>query len=602
MVGRVRSILAVGILPVALFLIPAELYGAAHIADHVVISEVHYDQWPGDIDNFVELYNPTASAVDLTEWEVVGLDGTPGTEYVTVPLSGSIASEGFFLIGPDSAVYGVVPDVVYAGFNLDDGGVDGDGVKLKNDLGELVDYIAYGGVGNPIVSLEGTPFRDVTFNRAIERKSSTTHVVAFGNGEDTDVNADDWREVLNPKPQSGSSPTEPPMPYQTEIFTIWCFRVGTADATLIVSPSGDSFLFDGGNNGAGGGIIVPFLGTLGIDTLSYMGASHYDADHIGGLDEVILQGIEVENGCYDRGWSYTTATYQSYENAVEGMRHTFFKNQVFDLGAGVSIKCLGLNGNGELSQPYTDPPWTENDLSVALYLTFYGFQFFVAGDLSGVTNYQYQDIETSIAAEIDHPVEVYQVDHHGSQSNSNIALVNALQPAASVFSVGNNDVGLPHEEPMLRLCSAGSHLYFTDWTTDGDPIPPGCGTDVEGHVQIATDGFNFFSVHTDVYSFAVTDVAEADLAPPREGLSVSHWPNPVHEWTDIRLSIATIGQRVRVSVYDVAGRRVETLVDRSLDGGTKTLRWSVGDRPPGVYFYRVEAGDTHATGKMVVVR
>ncbi|MCK4547909.1 MAG: lamin tail domain-containing protein [Candidatus Eisenbacteria sp.] len=599
MSGRPLSVPFAMVLSVALLCLPAQTQAAAHIADHVVISEVFYEMFPTDTDNFVELYNPTVSAVDLTGWSIVGLDGETGTEYVTVPLSGSIASEGFFLIGPDVYVMGVEPDIVFSGFDLQAGDPDGDGVKLNNNLGQLVDYIAYGGAGNPLVSLEGAPFRDVSANRAIERKSSTTHVEAFGNGEDTDVNADDWRERLSGRPQTGSSATEPPMPYQTEILIITCLNVGQADATLIVSPSGGSFLFDGGNNGAGAGKIVPFLGALGIDTLSYMGASHYDADHIGGLDEVIQQGIAVSGGAWDRGWSYTTATYNSYADAVSGFRYTFYKNQVFDLGSGCTIKCLGLNGNGQLGQPYTAPPWAENDLSVALYLSFYAFQFFVAGDLSGYDDVLYEDIETSMAAEIPQPVEVYQVDHHGSWKSSNLALVNALLPQASVFPVGHSAHGMPHGESMARLNAVGSWLYFTDWV-NGDPMPP-ASTDVEDDVQVATDGFNFFSVDTDIYSF-VTDVAEPEIVWPSGGIDVALQPNPVREWTDIRFSVPNPAAPVSVSIYDVAGRRIETQTDDWSGGVSGTLRWSADGHPAGVYFYRIENGDRHRTGKMIVIK
>ncbi len=589
------------LLAAALVGLPAAVYGAAHIADHVVISEVFYDQVFGDTDNFVELYNPTASAVDLTGWSIVGLDGTTGTEYVTVPLSGTIASEGFFLIGADASVYDVAPDVVYAGLDLDEGGTDGDGVKLKNGVGTLIDYVAYGGEGNPTVSLEGTPFRDVSYNRAIERKSSTTHIVAFGNGEDTDVNADDWREWNGPRPQNSSSPTEPPMPYQTEIMTILCFNVGQADATLIRSPGGGSFLFDGGNNGAGNSVILPYMQSIGMDTLTYMGASHYHADHIGGLDEVVNGGIVITEGAYDRGWDYPSVTYDNYAASVSGMRHTFAKGHVYDLGSGCEIECLGLNGNGELGQPYTQPPWSDNDLSVALYLRFYGFTFFIAGDLSGYTDEAYQDIETSIAAEIPHPVSVYQVDHHGSWKSTNVALVNALMPRASIFPVGYTVSGHPHAEPMARLVSAGSYLYFTDWV-DGAPIPEGHGMDVEDHVQVATDGFNFFSVNTDIYPFTGTEAAEPEIVFPSSGIRVVQWPNPVHDWADIQFSIERSAVPARVSIFDVAGRRIETLADDGLGDGIRTLRWFTDDHPAGVYFYRIEAGDLRTSGKMIVVR
>jgi beta-lactamase superfamily II metal-dependent hydrolase len=595
MTGRSRC----AFLLACLVAIPSGAFGAAHIADHVVISEIYYEQFPSDVNNFVELYNPTESAIDLTGWSVVGLDGTTGAEYVVVPLSGAIASEGFYLIGSDSDVFGLTPDVIHAGLDLDEGGVDGDGVKLKNSLGELVDYIGYGGVGNPTVSLEGTPFRDVSANRSIERKSSTTHVVAFGNGEDTDNNAVDWQEQLTGRPQNGSSATEPPMPYQTEILTITCFNVGTADATLIVSPGGGSFLFDGGNNGAGAGKIVPYLGTVGIDTLTYMGASHYDADHIGGLDEVVQQGIVVSGGAWDRGWSYTTVTYNSYASAVAAFRNTFSTNQVFDMGAGCTIKCLGLNGNGQLTQPFTDPPWAENDLSVALYLSFFGFQFFVAGDLSGYDDELYEDIETSMAAEIPQRVEVYQVDHHGSWKNSNWDLVSALLPQASVISVGSSGSGHPHGEAMARLNSVGSWIYCTNWV-NGDPLPA-ASTDVEDDVQVATDGIYFFSVDTDIYSF-VTDVAEAELAWPSDGMDVSLWPNPLREWTDIRFSVPNPGAAVSVSIYDVAGRRVETLGPSRINEAMGSMRWFAEGQPAGVYFYRVENGTSSETGKMVLVR
>ncbi len=597
---RFQSIFTL-LLAAALVGLPAAAHGAAHIADHVVIAEVVYDQWPDDVDNFVELYNPTVSAVDLTGWSVVGLDGTTGTEYVTVPLSGTIPSEGFFLIGPDASVYGVVPDVVYPGLDLDEGGIDGDGVKLKNDLGELVDYIAYGGEGNPTVSLEGTPFRDVTFNRAIERKSSTTHIVAFGNGEDTDVNADDWREWKKPKPQNSASPAEPPMPYQTEILTILCFNAGQADATLIRSPGGGSFLFDGGNNATGTGTIVPYMQSVGMDTLTYMGASHYHADHIGGLDEVANSGIVIAEGAYDRGWSYPSVTYEDYAAAVSGMRHTFFDGQVFDLGYGCEIECLGLNGNGQLGQPFTQPPWSDNDLSVALYLTFYGFTFFIAGDLTGYDDEDQEDIETSIAAEIPYPVDVYQVDHHGSWKSTNVALTTALMPRTSIFPVGYSVSGHPHAESMARLVSAGSYLYFTDWV-NGAPIPEGHGTDVEDHVQVATDGINFFSVDTDIYAFTGTEAAEPQIVLPSGGFRVVQWPNPVHDWTDIQFSIEHSAVPARVSIYDVAGRRIETLADDGLGSGIRTLRWFTGDHPAGVYFYRVEAGNQRMSGKMIVVR
>ena len=104
-------------------------------------------------------------------------------------------------------------------------------------------------------------------------------------------------------------------------IAIHCLYVGQADATLIVSSSGQSLLFDGGANGDGHGVIVPYLSSQGITTLTYMASSHYHADHVGGLDEV-YDAVGVSGAVYDRGWSYTTATYNSYAATVAPKRTT----------------------------------------------------------------------------------------------------------------------------------------------------------------------------------------------------------------------------------------------------------------------------------------
>lgn len=64
---------------------------------------------------------------------------------------------------------------------------------------------------------------------------------------------------------------------------------------------------------------------------------------------------------------------------------------------------------------------------------------------------------------------------------------------------------------------------------------------------------------------------------------------------------------VDVKVFDVAGRRVRTLYNRSRYGGPKTIVWDTRDHrgravAPGIYFVRVAAGGHTACRKVVVVR
>ncbi len=290
-------------------------------------------------------------------------------------------------------------------------------------------------------------------------------------------------------------------------LTIHCLNVGQGDCTLIESPTGGTFLFDGGNNGDGDQIVVPYLQMLGLQALDYVCASHYHADHIGGLDEVVNHfGIDsIRVAALDRGWSYGTVSYDDYEDAVASKRATIYDGQVVDLGGGVTVTCVAVNGNGVLSPPFDDQ-YNENDLSVALVVRYLDFDFFVAGDLSGVNTSFYEDIETSVAPEVG-PVEVYQVDHHGSIANSNANLVSTLLPRVSIISAGNgNPYGHPTQTVINRLVFYGSYIYQTELGSGGT-IPSGDGEVVDGHVVIDVDSTMYVINGTDIYDMGTPTTA-----------------------------------------------------------------------------------------------
>jgi hypothetical protein len=77
-------------------------------------------------------------------------------------------------------------------------------------------------------------------------------------------------------------------------------------------------------------------------------------------------------------------------------------------------------------------------------------------------------------------------------------------------------------------------------------------------------------------------------------------PNPFHNSTAVSYSLPTISE-VTLSIYDITGRLVETLVDERQQPGIHQVQWNRRDNPSGVYFYRLEAGGFVETRKMVVV-
>ncbi|MBD3234580.1 MAG: MBL fold metallo-hydrolase [candidate division Zixibacteria bacterium] len=285
------------------------------------------------------------------------------------------------------------------------------------------------------------------------------------------------------------------LPIYANELVIHCLNIGQGDCTLIQSPSGMNIMVDSGPPSSQW-IVLNYLRNYNISHLEYIITTHYHADHIGGVNAIIEASDISVSKVYDRGWDYCSWSYENYyEPSVEDIRHTIVDGQILDLGGGVEAKVVSVNGNEVLNEPYRDAgcppdngPNNENDFSVSLVIDYDDFQFFVGGDLSGLTNGTYTDIETSVAPEVG-DVEIYRVNHHGSYASSNQFFLNTTDPEVSVISVGQNGYGHPHTETMQRLL-ATSIVYQT---ADGE------GNPVDDHIVIRTPGQNNYTVNGDFY-------------------------------------------------------------------------------------------------------
>jgi len=83
-------------------------------------------------------------------------------------------------------------------------------------------------------------------------------------------------------------------------------------------------------------------------------------------------------------------------------------------------------------------------------------------------------------------------------------------------------------------------------------------------------------------------------------------PNPASHATSLSYSLGT-DCPVELSVYSTSGRLVRTLVDTGMSEGPKSVEWDLRDSrgnevASGVYFVRLEAGDSALARKLIVVR
>jgi hypothetical protein len=84
-----------------------------------------------------------------------------------------------------------------------------------------------------------------------------------------------------------------------------------------------------------------------------------------------------------------------------------------------------------------------------------------------------------------------------------------------------------------------------------------------------------------------------------------NYPSPFHHTTLIRYILPNIEKNipVRLAVYDITGRLLETLVNEVQEPGVYQLPISSNQLPAsGIYFYRLKAGDFTSTRKMIYLK
>ena len=80
-----------------------------------------------------------------------------------------------------------------------------------------------------------------------------------------------------------------------------------------------------------------------------------------------------------------------------------------------------------------------------------------------------------------------------------------------------------------------------------------------------------------------------------------NYPNPFNPATRIRFSVPASGS-VNISVYDLIGDQVSTILDQSLLPGSHTVRWNARQHPSGVYIVRIGTDRYVRTQKVMLLK
>jgi glucuronoarabinoxylan endo-1,4-beta-xylanase len=99
----------------------------------------------------------------------------------------------------------------------------------------------------------------------------------------------------------------------------------------------------------------------------------------------------------------------------------------------------------------------------------------------------------------------------------------------------------------------------------------------------------------------VVGIEEENYDSPAAVSLSQNYPNPFSTATTIEYSIAEAGF-VKLSIYDISGREVETLVEEFKPAGKYTFTFKVNDLSPGVYFYKLSSDGNSIQRKMLLLK
>ncbi|MXV62127.1 MBL fold metallo-hydrolase [Natronorubrum sp. JWXQ-INN-674] len=247
--------------------------------------------------------------------------------------------------------------------------------------------------------------------------------------------------------------------------------VGQADATLLVTPTGETILIDTGDWRQDGQEVIDYLEAEGIERIDHLVATHAHADHIGG-HAAVIEHFE-ENGAgvgaaYDSGVTHTSQTYENYLDAVEEHEVRLF--QVVD-GDTLPLEDETVEAT-VLNPPDDDSSVDLHYNSVTLAVEFGEFSYLTTGDAE-------QQAEERLVEEHGETLgaDAYQAGHHGSSTSSTPPFLDAVEPDIAVISSAlESQYGHPHDEVLESFAERGVETYWT--AVHGDIVLTTDGTDV----------------------------------------------------------------------------------------------------------------------------
>lgn len=235
------------------------------------------------------------------------------------------------------------------------------------------------------------------------------------------------------------------------LLEIHIIDVGQGDSTLIKTPLGKNILIDAGDEKSDY-IVKNYLKNQKIKDIDIIIASHFDSDHIGGLDNIIndfnVKKVYAPNDISD------TSSFNNFITACNNKNiqiEYLKKDYILNIEKNIVINVLSPSSISD----------NTNGNSIVFDLTYLDKSFLFTGDTE--KNNENEMIKNY---DLEH-IDFLKVSHHGSYTSSSEEFLKEITPDISVISCGyKNSYGHPHKSTLDTLNKHNSLIFRTDKNGD----------------------------------------------------------------------------------------------------------------------------------------
>jgi beta-lactamase superfamily II metal-dependent hydrolase len=263
---------------------------------------------------------------------------------------------------------------------------------------------------------------------------------------------------------------------------VYFVDVEGGQATLIVSPSGESMLVDAGWPGFGGrdaDRIVAAAKLAGVKQIDYLVISHYHTDHVGGVPELAAKipiVHFVDHGASFESGKNPDALFAAYKAARDKGKHIEVKAGDRIPIKGLDVTVVAASGNkvaAPLKGAGAENPLcasfkprnedkSENGRSVGVLIVRKNFRMIDLGDLTWN-----KEQELVCPANLIGNVDVYLTTHHGMNMSGPDTIVHALKPRVAIMNNGAKKGGTPEAWKVVKSSPGLEDLWQVHYAVAG---------------------------------------------------------------------------------------------------------------------------------------